>query len=68
MFQVRIHCGGYRESFVLSRGIVQPNGDIEPGPGRRFETEAKAQQAGENSVCVNQMGWPFEVEPLATGD
>ena len=61
MYRVRVHCGGARDNFILSRGVVQPNGDIEPGPEQVFDTAAEAQKAGEGSVCVQQMGWPFEV-------
>ena len=39
-YQVRIYCGGVRGDFLLSKGIKQPNGDIEPGPVQKFETAA----------------------------
>lgn len=59
---VRIHCGGVRDSFLLSTGVRQPNGDIEPGPVQVFETEQDATEAGERSACVRAMGWDFTVE------
>jgi hypothetical protein len=61
-FKVRIHCGGLRKDFLLARGKVMDNGDIEPGPAQEFATKEAAIAAGHGSTCVQTMGWPFTVE------
>ena len=61
-YAVRVHCGGARDSFLLSRGVVQDTGDIEPGPVTEFETTDAAILAGSHSESVNAMGWHFSVE------
>lgn len=63
MFVVRIHCGGNRKSFLLgdkAKAFEGPMGT--EAPTATFETEDAAEEAGNNSVCVNVVGWPFEVE------
>jgi hypothetical protein len=61
-YAVRVYCGGNRESFLLSKGITMPNGDIEPGPVQLFDTPEEATAAGLASMCVQQMGWPSATE------